>query len=379
VLAYELAAQIGGQIYLADLPLRIESIYKREQQEYEEIVTGHHRMHFPTKAELINMQGIATSQKKPFRVLDRTLLDKIRDVGLHGGRAFLYVARRGLSPITLCRDCGTTVTCNECGVSVVLHKGNKENYFLCHSCGALRHARERCKKCRSWRLEALGIGTELVEKELHRILPKRDVMVLSSDTTKSHKSAQKMISTFYDTPKSILIGTEMALPYLSKHVPVVGIVSLDSLLSLASWNIYERIAATLTRLREIAGEELIVQTRKPEVKILQTVLSGNFSGFYRSELKARQQLGYPPYTVIIKISITGTQEEIQEKMDEAVLLMQPYELVKFSRSLKAPHGKYLLHGFIRVRREEWPLEDLLQKLRALPPSYTISVDPDSIL
>lgn len=379
ILVHELAAQLGGQLYLADLPLRIESIHRRECGEYEEIVTGHHRMHFPTRSEIINLQGVATSPKKTFRVLSRTLLDRMRETSAHGGRTFLYVARRGLSPITLCRDCGTVVTCNECGVSVVLHKGKEENYFLCHSCGALRHARERCKNCRSWRLEAFGIGTELVEREVRHIFPEHDVFVLSSDTSNTHKKTQKIIDNFYSSPQAILIGTEMALPYLNKHIPLIGIASLDSLLSLASWNIYERIAATLTRLREIAGEHLLLQTRRPEADILKTILSGNFSGFYRSELKARKALGYPPYTVIVKVTVLGTQENVHEKMEEAIDLLSPYELIPFSRTLKAPAGKYSLHGFVRVTREHWPDEALLKRLRMLPPSYTVSVDPGSIL
>jgi primosomal protein N' (replication factor Y) len=379
VLAHELAAQLSGQLYLADLPLRIESVYRRERGEYEEIVTGHHRMHFKTRSEIYNLQGAATTPKKTFRVLSRGLLEHMRQVSEHGGRTMLYVARRGLSPVTLCRDCGTVVTCDECGVSVVLHKGKEENHFLCHSCGALRHARERCKQCRSWRLEAFGIGTELVEREVRKLFPDHNTMVLSSDTSKTHNKTKKIIDTFYSTHKSILIGTEMALPYLTKHVPLVGIVSLDSLLSLASWNIYERIACTVTRLREVSGEHLVLQTRRPEADILKTVLSGNFSGFYRSELSARKALGYPPYTVIIKVSVLGSHDTVHEKMEQAVALLAPYELVTFSRTLKVPNGKYSLHGFIRVARDEWPDEALLNRLRILPPSYTVIVDPDSIL
>jgi len=379
ILAHELAAQLGGQLFLADLPLRIESVHRKELGEYEEVVTGAHRMHFPTKSSLINMQGVATSPKKSFRVLSHELLERIHETGEHGGRTFLYAARRGLSPITLCRDCGTVVTCNECDGSVVLHKGAEENYFLCHSCGALRHAREVCKDCRSWRLEAFGIGTERIEAELKTALPGREVTVLSSDTAKSHAGTKRIIDAFYATPQSILIGTEMALPYLSKHVPLVGIVSLDSLLSLASWNIYERIASTITRLREVAGEELLLQTRRPEADILDTLLAGNFSGFYRSELRTRKNLGYPPYTVIIKVSIVGTQNTLEAKMEEAAELLKPYELITFSRFLKAPGGKFMLHGFVRVDREEWPDDELLERLAQLPPSYTVTVDPDSIL
>lgn len=379
VMAHHLAENLGGQLFLADLPLRIESIYRRELGEYEEVVSGHHRMHFDAPAHIISLKGERREPKKPFYSIGGELRIHIRDTTYAGGRVLLYVARRGLSPITLCGDCGTTVTCNECGASVVLHKGSEENHFLCHACGTLRHARERCKSCQSWRLEALGIGSELVANEIAAAFPTLPVLTLSSDTAKSHGAVERMVQTFYETPRCILVATELALPYLSQAVPLVGVVSLDSLLSLASWNIYEKVAATLTRLHELASSELLLQTRHPDTDILSTVLSGNFSGFYRSELRARKELGYPPYTVIIKVSTVGTEEEVTKRIDDATETLKPYELIPFARMLRAPGGKFSLHGFLRIARESWPDEELLGKLRSLPMSYTIMVDPDSIL
>lgn len=379
VVAHEFAAALGGQLFLADLPVRIESIHRRQNGEYDEVVTGAHRMKFASEARIVNMQGIATSPKKTFRSVSRELVDKIADLKSTGGQTVLYVARRGLSPVTLCRDCGTVVTCKECSASVVLHRGSEENYFLCHSCGAMRHARERCNHCRSWRLETFGIGTELIERELASLFPDRSIFVLSGDTAKTHAQAKKIRDAFYETPGSILIGTELVIPYLTKEVPLVGIVSLDSLLSLASWNVYERIASTLTRLRECARDEYIVQTRRPEAPILTQVLSGNFSGFYKTELAMRKDLGYPPYTVIIKVSVTGSQKEIDSLMQHAVEVLKPYELITFSRMLKAPGGKFSLHGFVRIDKAKWPDDVLITKLLSLPPSYTVIVDPESVL
>jgi primosomal protein N' len=379
VMAHHLASALGGQLFLADLPLRIESVYRKELGEYEEVVSGQHRTQFASEAHIISLKGESREPKKPFRSIGHELMTNIRDVTRADGRVLLYVARRGLSPVTLCGDCGSAVTCNECGASVVLHKGAEENYFLCHACGALRHARERCKLCQSWRLEAFGVGTELVADELHSALPNTPVRVLSSDTVRSHSSASRMVEEFYGEAGSILVATEMALPYLYRKVPLVGVVSLDSLLSLACWNIYEKIASTLTRLRELSHTELLLQTRHPDTEMLSTVLSGNFSGFYRSELKARKQLGYPPYTVLIKVTAVGSESDVEQRIAQAVEILKPYELVPFSRMLRAPAGKYSLHGFIRIARESWPNDDLLAKLRTLSPAYTIMVDPDSIL
>ncbi|MBP9759751.1 MAG: hypothetical protein KBD24_00090 [Candidatus Pacebacteria bacterium] len=379
ILAHHLTAELGGQLFLADLPLRIESVYRKEIGEYEEVVTGHQRMHFKTRARVISLKGEGREPKKPFYSIGRDLLVRMHETLEKNGRVFLYVARRGLSPITLCGDCGMTVGCRECGASVVLHKGKEENHFLCHACGAIRHARERCVNCQSWRLETLGIGTELVERELQERLPGKTVLTLSSDTARTHTSARRIADAFYGEPKSILVGTELALPYLAKHIPLVGVVSLDSLLSLASWNVYERITSTITRLRELAGEELLLQTRQPDNNVLAHALSGNFSGFYRSELKARKTMGYPPYTVLIKISVLGTEAEVCRRMEEARVALLPFELVTYSRLLRAPGGKLISHGFLRVTRDEWPHREILARLRTLPPCYTIVIDPDSIL
>jgi len=380
-LVHHLARELGGQLFLADLPTRIESIYQRESGEYEEVVTGHHRMQFPTEARLVSLAGVPREPKQPFRALGTELRSAMKEVVHRGGRVFLYAARRGLSSLTLCGDCGTTVTCKECGAAVVLHRGGEENYFLCHSCGALRHARERCAACTSWRLESFGIGAELIERELRETIPRHvPVSLITSDTARSHATAQRMVRDFYATPGSILVGTELALPYLTTGIPLVGVVSLDSLLSLAHWNIYERIATILTRLRELAEETLILQTRHPDRDILTTVMAGNFSAFYRSELRMRKTLGYPPYTTIIKISAVGKDpSEVEQRMREAYDTLQPYDLVPFSRVLTAPKGGCMLHGFIRVARDTWPDHELLTKLYTLSPRYRIVVDPDSIL
>ncbi len=377
-LAHELAAALGGQFYRADLPLSIESIYLRDTGEYEEVVSGHHRTVFESKAELVTAKN-AERGNKPFTALGPVLTEKLRDNYRAGQSTFLYVARRGLSPITLCRDCGTTVVCNDCDASVVLHKGNEENYFLCHSCGALRHARERCVVCRSWRLEAFGIGTELVERELRERAPDATILTLSSDTARTHRAASRIAQTFADTPGALLIGTELALPYLSRKVPLSAVVSLDALLSLPTWSMYERIASTLTRIREWTEHECIVQTRRPEAGILALALEGNFSTFYKNELKERKSFGYPPFTTIIKVTAIGTEETVTEQLALAQQVLAPFELIPFHRLLRAPKGNLMLHGFVRIRRETWPEPSLLERLRALPPSLMIEIDPENVL
>lgn len=380
VLALHLAAELHAQLLLADLPLPIETYHRRASGEYEELMTGHQRTTWSTNAHIVSMRTETTGERVPFTALGARLTERLRMVGLTRGRAVLYVARRGLSPITVCKDCGRTVSCQECDASVVLHTGKEENYFLCHACGALRHARERCAGCSSWRLESLGIGTELVARELPKAAPDLVVHTLTGDTAKRHRDALRIVHAWEDTPGSVLIGTEMALPYLAPgSADLAAVVSLDTLLSTPSWSMYERIASILTRLRETAIRDFLVQTRRPETELLDLLLEGNFAQYYKGELATRRTFGYPPYTTIIKVSAEGKQQDVERLMEEARVFLLPFELVPFSRFLKGPRDTVMLHGFIRVKREEWPHKLLVEKLRMLPPSLTVSVDPESVV
>ena len=38
-----------------------------------------------------------------------------------------------------------------------------------------------------------------------------------------------------------------------------------------------------------------------------------------------------------------------------------------------------MHGVIKIPRKKWIDEDLLAKLRTLPPQFTVAVDPESLL
>jgi hypothetical protein len=93
----------------------------------------------------------------------------------------------------------------------------------------------------------------------------------------------------------------------------------------------------------------------------------------------RKQMGYPPYTTLIKVSTVGTEKEVNERMRYVETLLAPSHFVTYDRLLRAPGGKVLLHGFLRLVRDEWPNDELVAKLRSLPPIYTVAVDPDSIL
>jgi primosomal protein N' (replication factor Y) len=250
---------------------------------------------------------------------------------------------------------------------------------MCHKCGERRSAQEDCVHCGSWRLTPLGVGIDRVAEEIHAKFPDVEISQIDADTTKSDAQVEKALHSFSSKPGSILLGTEMAMLHLPDKVDHVGVASLDSLFALPDFRIQEKIMYTLVRLRNKAERTIVVQTRKPEEKVFEYGLKGNLSDFFRSTLDERKVYGYPPFSILIKITLEGDKQKIAEEMAVIQSQLHPHEIDIFPAFTSTVRGKSVIHGLIKVNRELWPDRGLVEKLRALPPHVKVKVQAESLL
>jgi primosomal protein N' len=374
-----LARHVHADLLYADMPLSIARIHARTNEQEEEISSGNKRITFPAPTLLVDQTGQKRLPKQPFTTLSPQLRTAITGCTTAGKHALLYVTRRGLGTTTVCNDCGTTITCHICGATMVLHTAQPDNIFLCHSCGAHRTAAERCTHCNSWRLESLGVGAERVEQEVRATFPNIPLFVTTGDSTHTKTQTRKTIDAFFATPGALLLSTAPAVRMLPQHVPLVGVVSMDTLFSLPVWNVHEHIARTLFLLGNTASKQLLIQTRHGDNTLLETLLSGNMSRYYRDELRMREQYGYPPYTVLIKVSVEGTPERVHERRDAVLAHLHAYDPVPLPHTAITAKGLHTLHCFIRIPATAWPDTTLVALLRALPPYARVVVNPDGVL
>jgi primosomal protein N' len=388
--AEKLSEKNKNRIIFGDILLRTETIWRFKNSELFELYPLKFRSLTTSEQKILDMRsrpgeiiiestGKRKQEEIKFRVLSNSLLELIRDNQDNSENLFIFAARRGLSPSTLCADCNTIVTCNSCHAPTVLHLSPKGNFFLCHRCGERRSAMEKCSKCDSWRLTTLGIGTELVEQEINKYFPEVKVFRLDQDTANTHKKACELAEKFYSSPGSILIGTEMALPYISERLQNSAVVSIDSFFALPDFRINERILSTILKIRSFTTKTFILQTRNPDQKVLDYAIKGNLSDFYRDEIADRKQLEYPPFSTLIKISLTGQRDYVVEEMEKLQKIIEPLVIDVFPAFIPGPTGKYIMHGLIKIKRGEWINENLLAKLQGLPPAFSIDVDPESLL
>ncbi len=383
VFADMLAKKIEARIIFADSFLRIETLHYYYEGSFTELAPLRFRPLSPAKHSIVDMREYKPTLKGRYDIISDELADIVDQTKQSAAHLFIFSARRGLSPTTVCSDCGATVISKYSDTPMVLHKTSKGNIFYCHQNGEVRSANETCRVCGGWKLVALGAGIQLIEEQLKERFPKHIFFRIDSDVTSTYKKARVVIEQWKNTPGSVLIGTEMALSHIEDPIEHIAIASMDSLLSIPDFKIETKIFSILLTLRSLAQQSFLLQTRNPEQQVLKDAVHGNLLEFYRREIKLRKDLEYPPFSLFIKLTISGTKIAVSKGLDMLEELFKDYDLRVFSAFIPSGHGKQTSHALIKIKPEMWSnpeqAKDLLKKLRSLPPQILIKVDPESLL
>jgi primosomal protein N' (replication factor Y) len=286
---------------------------------------------------------------------------------LDGDNVFLFGARKGLYPTTICGDCGTVVSCDNCGAPVVLHESHDKRRYICHACGKARGADTFCSYCHSWNLVPLGIGIDKIAEDLRKHYRSEKIFILDKDHAPTAAQARKIAKEFLSTKGAVLIGTELAFLYIDK-VPYTCAVSLDPLFSIPDFGVNEKIFYIATHIIEMSTIGSIIQTRNIKKQILAWASTGNILDFYKAEIQDRESFLYSPFSIFIKVTLLDKPSDARERLEM---------LEREFKDYKPDFVGYSM--IIRVSRNKWPLSELAYKLSLLPPDFLIKVDPESIL
>jgi len=368
-------------VYLSDTILRVETLHRLEEGEITHGTPFKWRSISTAVDTLVSMKQDPDIKKLLFRILGDDVEELIQKAHEDNTNIFILTLRRGLASITVCNDCETIVSCTKCGTPLVLHimKQSEKHFFMCHACGERKNAEDTCINCGGHRLSPLGIGTESIRQEIKKNFPSLEIFQIDADTTSTEKRISEVVDRWRNKPGSVLIGTETALHHLAGPVDHIVVASLDSLFTLPDFRIEERLMYTLLQLRAIASRSILIQTRKPEEKIFEYGLKGNLSDFYRAVIADRQKFDYPPFSVLIKITLEGKKDVIAKKMGELQAYLNPHEIDVFPAFTSSDRGTSLIHGLIKIPTKKWPDIELVEKLRQMPPDVFIKINPESLL
>jgi len=380
-----LAHESRKQLILGDSVLSIETLKKVKEEEYSELSPLRWRL--STSPTSIEDSTDLIKEDNEFEIFSPALKNLLEEAMFNKKSVFLFGARKGLSPTTVCGDCGFILPCLNCGAPVVLHSkvngkelssndNPTENIYICHACGTRRDARTTCGSCNSWKLVPLGIGTETIRNRIRKLYPNQEIMIMDKAYTPTESQARNMAKRFNKTG-GILIGTELAFSYISK-ADYTAVVSLDSLFSIPDFSIHERIFYIASHIREMAKLRSIIQSRNIGRQILSWAGLGNIIDFYQSEIADRESLLYPPFSLFIKVSIIVRGVDLEREKKYLEKLFNKWEPEFIERKIEKA-GQINLSLVLRRPKSGWPEDDVLERLSLLGPQFLIKVDPETIL
>ena len=244
------------------------------------------------------------------------LLSKVREALECGEQAILFQNRRGYAPMVECKQCGWVPHCQHCDVSLTLHRNM--NQLTCHYCGYTYQVPTECPACGCHELQTKGYGTEKIEDQVRDIFPEARIARMDLDTTRTRNAYERIISDFSSGRTNLLIGTQMISKGLDfDKVSVVGILNADNLLNYPDFRAFEHAYMMMAQVSGRAGRKgkqglVILQTKSPNIPLIQQVVHNDYTGFYRTLIAERQQFNYPPYYRLIYVYLKHRSDAVVE-------------------------------------------------------------------
>jgi primosomal protein N' (replication factor Y) len=245
--------------------------------------------------QILDMKEEGFRQRRKNLILSAFLENNIQNTISSGGKVMLFMNRKGFSTFIHCRACGYTLKCPRCNVGLVYHYDNKS--LRCRFCNYSAKAVSICPNCQASYMRYLGLGTEKLESEMHRLFPQAKIKRWDKE------------SPIKDDNFNILISTQIGLRKNSSSVELLGVLDPELSLSRMDFRAAEKTFSLLYRLSKLAKDKMIIQTYNPTHYCMQAIRKQDLDYFYQQELKQRKEFGFPPYKHLTQIILRGKNQE----------------------------------------------------------------------
>ena len=245
------------------------------------------------------------------RILSNQLIESIKASLANHTQSMLFHNRRGTAPMTICDKCGWQALCPNCFLPLVLHADAFQ--MRCHTCARNFPVPTACPECKNASIHHKGFGTKLIEDELHRLFPSAKIARFDMDTDDDLKLT-KIYDEVYRGDYDIIVGTQMiAKGFDFPRLTTLGIVQADAGLSLPDFSSEERTFQLITQVigrakRGHQNSNIFIQSFQPDHPIISLASQSDYASFYNYLVQKRQQSKLPPYSFLLKLSVTYKTE-----------------------------------------------------------------------
>ncbi len=405
------AQSAGALVVLGSATPTLESYANAQAGRYTLVTLDRRVLDRPlAEVQIVNMrdeiaeEGVEVVISKPLRAAIQARLDQRE-------QSLILLNRRGFASAVFCRQCGSSLDCPNCSVSLTVHTRpstrvtpHAESPSLrtsgptgwtgrCHYCNFSKPVPQACEQCAAPYMERVGFGTERVEADIRAAFPSARVARLDRDTVRRKGSLVEVLERVAKRDIDILIGTQMiAKGHDFPEVTLVGVISADVGLGLADFRAAERTFQLLTQVSGRAGRgerpgQAIIQSLVPEHYSIRLATRQDYRAFYDKEVEYRRTMRYPPQVAMVNVVVRGRTfaeaiDGAREFADAArggqgyvILGPAPAPLTK----LRGEHrAQFFLKGTSRKAMRE-ALQLALARKPELSRRLSVDVDPLSML
>ena len=307
------AAYNNCLLVLASATPSVESYAAAQSGKYE-LCTLSKRYGSAVLPEVVTVDMRTEPKAQNSKAISETLYEYLKDNLESGRQSILLINRRGFHTFAACNSCGEVICCPNCSISMTYHSAN--NRLMCHYCGHSVPFSSICPECGEDAVRYSGFGTQKIEEELASLLPDARIVRMDTDSTAGRNSHEKLLDSFAKGEYDIMIGTQMVAKGLNfPNVTLVGVVSVDQQLYNDDFRSLERTFSLLTQVvgRSGRGElkgTAVIQTLTPENEIIRLAAKQDYDEFFKTEIRLRRALVYPPYCDLCVIGFVGENETI---------------------------------------------------------------------
>lgn len=343
---------------------------------------------------VINMQE---HSKAAYRnVISKPLHTAITETLEKKQQVILLINRRGFSTYTQCQACGHVIECPNCAIPMIWHA--KDQRLKCHYCNQVERFPDVCPECGSDALRNSGTGTQKIEQYVKELFPEHNVERVDSDVMMRKGEHIRLLERFQKGDIDILVGTQMIAKGLDNpNVTLVGVISADASFNLPDFRASERGFQLLTQVAGRAGRgeftgRVFFQTYNPDYYALASAKAQNYTEFYATEIVAREEFDYPPFSQMIRLIISSENNFRAEKSAQEIALRMCMMIEKYGISerlevlgptpcvIERINGYYRFQIIIKNKLEEKGhnfISSFLNKI-TMPKDIKLAIDVDPL-
>ena len=292
-----------------------------------------------------------------------------------------------------------------------LNKKSGSGHLYCKSCQYqeyLPNKPEVCPNCQSMDFYFNSLNIWSLAQTVRKLMPTAQLNLIAEGThyqlpasptrsdSESRRAKRGEPTTNYPLPTVDIATSSVLYRLLPQKYDLVAHIATDSTLNIADFTSGEKTFAEICALKNLTanGGQLILQTYNPDHPILKNAAQNNYLSYFAQSLAERKALNFPPFALLIKLTIKGKDKETLEKKAQDLtqdLTQFPVSSFRFPVSILGPYEsifsakvpsyniilKHKLNTYSLIEREKarQNLEIYLQKV---PRDFQITIEPANI-